>query len=133
VLFRSAVAFLIFIAFARIGCLLHGCCSGRPVARWGLALRDTGGSVERRVPTQLLDAFASLALLSVIVGVGFERLRPGLVLLVTGAVYATARVLVEFTRARRPRGRALSYAQWGWCGVATACAFVVLLQLPVLT
>ena len=48
---------LIGMIFTRIGCLLNGCCSGRPSeGRWALLLADHRGIQRRRIPTQLLEA-----------------------------------------------------------------------------
>src|ERR1700676_779817 len=57
-LFWDAATFTILIGmiFTRIGCLLNGCCSGRPTAAWfGLDLPDYHGIWQRRIPTQLLE------------------------------------------------------------------------------
>jgi phosphatidylglycerol:prolipoprotein diacylglycerol transferase len=48
---------LIWLIFGRLGCLLHGCCSGRPSAGpLTLELPDHRGIWRRRIPTQLLEA-----------------------------------------------------------------------------
>jgi len=51
--------------FTRFGCLLNGCCSGRPSASWlALNLPDHRGIRRRRVPTQLLEAAWAAVLLT---------------------------------------------------------------------
>jgi len=56
---------LVGMIFTRFGCLLNGCCSGRPSASWlGLNLPDHHGVWRRRVPTQLLEAAWASVLLS---------------------------------------------------------------------
>lgn len=51
--------------FTRFGCLLNGCCSGRPSASWlALNLPDYRGIWRRRLPTQLLEAAWATVLLS---------------------------------------------------------------------
>ena len=56
---------LVGMIFTRFGCLLNGCCSGRPSASWlGLNLPDYHGVWRRRVPAQLLEAAWASVLLS---------------------------------------------------------------------
>jgi phosphatidylglycerol---prolipoprotein diacylglyceryl transferase len=65
--FWDAATFTMLIAmiFTRFGCLLNGCCSGRPSASWlALNLPDHRGIRRRRVPTQLLEAAWAAVLLA---------------------------------------------------------------------
>lgn len=56
---------LVGMIFTRFGCLLNGCCSGRPSTSWlGVNLPDHRGVWRRRVPTQLLEAAWASVLLS---------------------------------------------------------------------
>ncbi len=56
---------LVGMIFARVGCLLNGCCSGRHSdGRLGLWLPDHAGKWERRYPVQLLELGAALILLA---------------------------------------------------------------------
>ena len=56
---------LVGMIFTRFGCLLNGCCSGRPSASWlALNLPDHRGIRRRRVPTQLLEATWATVLLT---------------------------------------------------------------------
>ena len=60
----ATFSILIGMAFTRVGCLLNGCCSGRPTERWfGLDLPDHRGRWRRRIPTQLLEMAWAAALL----------------------------------------------------------------------
>jgi prolipoprotein diacylglyceryltransferase len=60
----TTVAILVAMIFTRFGCLLNGCCSGRPSASWlALDLPDHRGIRRRRVPTQLLEAAWATVLL----------------------------------------------------------------------
>jgi phosphatidylglycerol:prolipoprotein diacylglycerol transferase len=44
------------MAFTRVGCLLNGCCSGRPSDAWfALYLPDHQGNWQRRIPTQIME------------------------------------------------------------------------------
>jgi len=60
----AAVTMLIGMVITKVGCLLNGCCGGRPTAGWlGLRLPNEHGVWRRRVPTQLLEAGLAVCLL----------------------------------------------------------------------
>jgi phosphatidylglycerol:prolipoprotein diacylglycerol transferase len=64
--FWDATTFTILLGmvFTRIGCLLNGCCSGRPTSGWfGLNLPDHRGVWQRRIPTQLSEMIWAAMLL----------------------------------------------------------------------
>src|SRR5258708_4451985 len=66
--FWDVASFTILVAmiFARVGCLLNGCCQGQPVrGRFGVLLPDSSGVQRRRFPTQILEALATALLLAV--------------------------------------------------------------------
>ena len=113
--------------FGRLGCLMHGCCGGRPTAgRLGLRLTDADGVRARRIPTQLLDAgWALLVLVGLLATVGSTP--PGVPFFAAAVAYGTGRFLTDFTRQRRPSGRRLSDAQIGALALVTAGAFALLL------
>jgi phosphatidylglycerol:prolipoprotein diacylglycerol transferase len=53
----ATFAMLVGMIFTRFGCLLGGCCGGRPSTSWlALKLPDHRGIRRRRWPTQLLEA-----------------------------------------------------------------------------
>jgi phosphatidylglycerol:prolipoprotein diacylglycerol transferase len=57
----ASVTMLIGMIFTKVGCLLNGCCAGRPTtAPMGLYLPNFRGIWCRRVPTQLLEAGLAL-------------------------------------------------------------------------
>lgn len=61
----ATFAILTGMIFTRFGCLLNGCCSGRPSASWlAINLADHRGIRRRRLPTQLLEAAWATALLT---------------------------------------------------------------------
>ncbi len=65
--FWDAATFTILVGmvFTRAGCLLNGCCGGRPTGLWfGLNLPDQRGVWRRRVPTQILEMILTAILLS---------------------------------------------------------------------
>ncbi len=90
---------LIGMVFTKIGCLLNGCCAGRPSAgALALYLPDHHGVWARRIPSQLLETgWGALLLLGASVG---WRHAPfdGALFLSAAAGYGLGRVPLESTR-----------------------------------
>jgi prolipoprotein diacylglyceryltransferase len=90
---------LVLMIFGRIGCLLNGCCVGRPSqSRISMYLPDCAGVWERRLPTQLLEAgWVAMLLVSAVL---FWRWLPfpGALFLLVAAGYAAGRLILESTR-----------------------------------
>lgn len=98
----AAIGVLAPAVVGRIGCLLHGCCTGRPTASWyGVVLADVHGRTTRRIPTQLLDAVWALILLLAAVS-AVHQLRAGATFFLVAGGYAGGRLLTEWTREGRP-------------------------------
>lgn len=95
---------LIGMIFTRIGCLLNGCCGGRPTeGRLGLYLPDHRGIWKRRIPTQLLEAgWASLLLVGAI-GLWSRLPFPGALFLYCLTGYGIGRLVFESTREEQDR------------------------------
>jgi len=95
----ASFTLLIGIAFTRIGCVMHGCCAGRPTSgRVGVWLPDHRGVWQRRVPTQLLEAaWATLVLTGAFIA---HAGRPAAGAVFFGALAASGagRLLLETTR-----------------------------------
>lgn len=61
----GAITILAGMILTRVGCLLNGCCAGRPSDAWFSArLPDANGVWTRRIPTQCLEALWAAALLA---------------------------------------------------------------------
>jgi prolipoprotein diacylglyceryltransferase len=111
----------LFHAWGRIGCLLSGCCYGRPSR---LGIRYTHAHAEMGFPTQLtgvrlfpIQAVESLWILCLASGAVWMILRnsrPGSVFAAYVAGYALGRFFFEFARgdADRPYFVGFSQAQW---------------------
>jgi prolipoprotein diacylglyceryltransferase len=98
----AAFTILVGMIFTRVGCLLNGCCAGRPAKRWGVYLPNHLGVWERRVPTQCLEAAWATALLGGAVA-GWSRLPfPGALFLLVAGGYATGRLVLESAREHDP-------------------------------
>jgi phosphatidylglycerol:prolipoprotein diacylglycerol transferase len=65
----ASITMVVGLFFTRFGCLMNGCCAGRPTDSWlGVDLPNVSGHRERRYPTQLLEAaFASVLLVFALV------------------------------------------------------------------
>jgi prolipoprotein diacylglyceryltransferase len=95
----ATFALLVGMTVARVGCLLNGCCAGRPTrGPLGVWLRDLRGQRARRFPSQLLEAAWGCVLLA---GAGLLSGRlpfaGGLFLCALGG-YGAGRIVLEATR-----------------------------------
>lgn len=104
------------VAVGRPGCFLTGCCAGRPTAsRWGMISSDRRVAV-RRVPVQLLEAAAGLAIgLASLAGVLAGLSPAGSVFVAAVAAYALVRQLLFGLRveSRTRAGRLVTIAASG--------------------
>jgi len=120
---------LIWLIFGRVGCLLHGCCGGRPSSGpFTLQLPNQTGVRQRRYPTQLLESAWALLLLLGVIGLSRHAPFPGAVFLAVIAAYSTARIALESLREQQDRYRGLNIQQSIAAGLATMAliGFVVL-------
>ena len=93
---------VIGLIFARLGCLLHGCCGGRPTqGRLALCLPNQRGVWRRRIPTQLLEAGGGVLILLGAIALWDQRPFPGAVFLSAVTVYACGRFALEPLREHR--------------------------------
>jgi prolipoprotein diacylglyceryltransferase len=103
---------LIWLIFGRLGCLLHGCCSGRPSAGpLTMELPDQRGIWRRRIPTQLLEVGWGVLILLGVIGLWNERRFPGAIFLAAVTAYAWGRFVLEPMREHRARVGALDVQQ----------------------
>ncbi len=99
----SAPAIFFAVAIGRFGCFFTGCCAGRSTAsRWGVRSSDRR-VVARRVPAQLIESAAGMAIglsafLLVLAGVPPVR---GLVFIAAIAAYIVVRQFLLRVRAER--------------------------------
>lgn len=95
----AAVAMLIGMVPTRFGCLLNGCCAGRPTdGALALHLPNAQGVWYRRVPAQPLEA--GLAVLLLVISITARRRFPfdGVLFLTALAGYGLGRWWLESTR-----------------------------------
>ena len=110
-------------AVGRLGCLLAGCCYGRPTDMpWGITFTDTfaasnvGTPLDVHLhPTQLYESFAELTILLILLGSESRgRQFPGRTFWLYILLYGVSRLITEFYRGD-PRGMvfdALSTSQF---------------------
>jgi prolipoprotein diacylglyceryltransferase len=133
----------VLTGFGRIGCLLAGCCHGRPW-RHGVAYTATHAADGfpsqlvgiRLLPVQAMESAWAFVVAGVCSAVVLRAETPGMALALFGVAQPGGRFLLEFFRGdeRQPELRGLTSAQW------TAAAMVLItlaiarpwLLLPVL-
>jgi phosphatidylglycerol:prolipoprotein diacylglycerol transferase len=94
---------LVGMIFARIGCVLNGCCAGRPTQSWlGLHLPNTKSVWTRRLPTQYLEATLAALLLLGAVLLRTRMRFPGELFCIMAASYAAGRLVLESAREQLP-------------------------------
>ena len=95
----TAVSILVGMFFTRIGCLMNGCCAGRPSSTWlGVYLPNCQGTWERRVPSQCLEAGLAVVLLGGAIEMWGRLPFPGALFLCVAAAYAAGRLVLESFR-----------------------------------
>jgi phosphatidylglycerol:prolipoprotein diacylglycerol transferase len=94
----AAVTMLVGLIFTRVGCLMNGCCAGRPTrGPLGLWLPNLKGECRRRYPTQLLEAgWGSLLLASALLA--RNGLLDGTLFAAIVALYCAGRTVLNTTR-----------------------------------
>jgi prolipoprotein diacylglyceryltransferase len=97
---------LVGMIIVRIGCLLNGCCAGRPSRSWlALCLPNASGVWARRLPTQCLEAGWAVVLLVSAIVLRNKLASPGDLFWIVAAGYAAGRLVLESTRESRPGAR----------------------------
>jgi phosphatidylglycerol:prolipoprotein diacylglycerol transferase len=87
------------LAFGRIGCLLNGCCYGKPTGMpWGISYTAISGIVGRRHPTQIYELLLDLALFAFLWWKKDDFAREGTAFWVFALGYGLIRFTVEFFR-----------------------------------
>lgn len=101
----SSFTILVGMIFTRVGCLLNGCCAGRPSGIFGIHLPNARGIWEKRIPTQILEALWATILFIAATLVWQFLPFPGALFLFVVAGYAVGRLLLESARERAPGAR----------------------------
>jgi len=94
---------LVGMTFGRIGCLLNGCCAGRPSESWlAVYLPGLRGVWARRLPTQCLEAGWAILLLFFATAIREGMPFRGALFWIVACGYAAGRLVLESTREQRP-------------------------------
>lgn len=97
---------LVGMIFTRLGCLMNGCCSGRPSTAWcAMHLPNQDGIWKNRMPTQLMEAAWAGSLLIASAVIWKSLPFDGALFVFVAAGYALGRLLLESLRDHRLSGR----------------------------
>jgi prolipoprotein diacylglyceryltransferase len=97
---------LLGMAFTRIGCLLNGCCGGRPTSAWfALDLPGQHGIWQRRYPTQLMEMAFALTLFAAALALRSRAPFSGAIFCSTVVAYGAGRFFLENLREDETGGR----------------------------
>jgi prolipoprotein diacylglyceryltransferase len=101
----STFCILAAMSCTRVGCLLNGCCAGRPArALWALNLPNVHGVWAPRHPTQILEGMVALTLFALAaVAYPFVAHHPGVLFLIVAGVYGAVRLGLQPLREDRER------------------------------
>src|SRR5450759_5658369 len=87
------------LAFGRVGCLLNGCCYGKPTGLpWGITYPVASGIVGARQPTQIYELLLDLALFAFIWWKKDSFARAGTAFWLFALGYGVIRFSMEFLR-----------------------------------
>jgi phosphatidylglycerol---prolipoprotein diacylglyceryl transferase len=96
---------LVGTAIGRVGCLLNGCCAGRPSGAWfALSLPDHRGIRQRRIPTQLMEMTFAAVLFGAALMLRGRAPFPGAIFCSVIAAYGAGRVFLQNLRDRETGG-----------------------------
>ena len=87
------------LAIGRVGCLLNGCCYGKPTSLpWGITYPAASGIIGARHPTQIYELILDLALFGILWWKRDSFAREGTVFWIFVMGYGLIRFTVEFFR-----------------------------------
>jgi phosphatidylglycerol:prolipoprotein diacylglycerol transferase len=114
---------LVWSIFGRLGCFLHGCCSGKPSGKFfALNLPNHCGVWRRRIPTQLLECAMGGCILAMAGVLWACRPFPGALFLICLSSYGLGRAALYPLR----EGYSRAYASVLYQGAAAACGILAL-------
>jgi hypothetical protein len=124
-----AIGLGLFLAFGRVGCLMVGCCHGRPARvgiRYGPAHVQEGFPAHREgvrlLPIQALES--AWTLVAVGIAIAATLRAPGAGLAAYVVTYATGRFALEYLRGDGARPYLLAVSEAQWTSLALAAAVV---------
>jgi len=95
----ATITILVGMIFTKAGCLLNGCCAGRPTeSRLGLRLPNVYGVWRRRIPSQIVEIILAVLLLFLALALWQHLPFQGAIFLICLSAYAVARWFLESFR-----------------------------------
>jgi phosphatidylglycerol:prolipoprotein diacylglycerol transferase len=117
----ASLTMLVGMIVARVGCLLNGCCAGRPAsAWWAIRLPNDKGVWRRRIPTQMLEIAWSLAVLAGAAALWGRLPFQGALFFYTIGAYGAGRIVLEAAREEQDHVMGVSVQQ----AISAACVVV---------
>jgi hypothetical protein len=121
----------LFLAFGRWGCLMVGCCHGRPHG-WGVCYREEHAAIGftpyfvgvRLFPVQLVEALCVCGVVAFGVLIILSGGRPGEALAWYVVAYGVLRFVLEFLRGDPARHYLLGFSEAQWTSLVLTCAAV---------
>jgi Prolipoprotein diacylglyceryl transferase len=121
----------LFLVFGRVGCLMVGCCHGRP-HRWGVCYRQEHADAGfpryyvgvRLFPIQALESLFVLSVVGVGTGLVLTGHPPGEALAWYVVTYGVARFFFEFSRGDTGRPELLGFSEAQWTSLLLMSAGV---------
>jgi phosphatidylglycerol---prolipoprotein diacylglyceryl transferase len=126
----ASLIMLVGLAVTKIGCLMRGCCAGRPTSRLlGVRLPDSKGTYQRRYPSQPLESLCAVLILALTWVAHAVWPSAGVVFGSTIALYGACRICLEQTRLSDGTRWSRPVNQWLSAGlVAAGTALLVVLE-----
>jgi prolipoprotein diacylglyceryltransferase len=122
----ATLTMLVGLIFTRVGCLMHGCCAGKPTdGRVGMWLPNEGGEWQRRFPTQLVEAGWTLVLVALALAAHPSLPFDGALFGVLVAGYAAGRLILERTRETCANRRANANLACSAALLLAACGLLI--------
>ena len=122
------------LAFGRVGCLLAGCCHGKPIEgalkSFGIVIESSGFRDAPLWPTQLMESMAALGICWALYRIHRARLFDGMTFLSLLVLYGIWRPFNEAFRGDEQRGLHEGLTTSQWISVALVIAAIAL--MPVL-
>ena len=122
------------LAFGRVGCLLAGCCHGKPIgdalSRWGIVIESSGFRDLPLWPTQLMESLVALGICFALYRIQRARLFEGMTFLSLLVLYGIWRPINESLRGDEQRGVHEGMTTSQWISVLLVLAAIAL--VPVL-
>jgi len=119
----------LFLACGRVGCLMVGCCHGRP-SRWGVTYGDEHAAAGfprylvgvRLFPVQAVESIFAVCIVASGIALLLNDVRPGTVLVFYVLCYGWVRFCLEFARGDIARRWFMGFSEGQWTSLLLALA-----------